>query len=190
MTPEIWDPIRCNFEAPGAGLINAAGWFGSARPPSFPSDSEMLAKHSAALKGHPRIALLLSHKGGMGDTLMCSTVARELRRRGVGNIWLETRWPADFAGQSVFDGVLPESYESEWLVEKLGGRIVYPAYARAVPGEDREVAPSGTSSGRCAASPESSVRSRCGLILTRPARLPRSSRRISSRSAASAAMPS
>lgn len=143
MTPDIWDPSRCNFEAPGAGLINAAGWFGSARPPAFPSESEMLAKHSAALKGNPRIALLLSHKGGMGDTLMCSTVAHELRRRGVENIWLETRWPADFAGQPAFDGVLPESYESEWLAEKLGGRIVYPAYARAVPGEDREVAPSG-----------------------------------------------
>lgn len=143
MTPDIWDPSRCNFEAPGAGLINAAGWFGSARPPAFPSESEMLAMHSSELRGHPKISLLLSHKGGMGDTVMCSTVAHELRRRGVENIWLETRWPRDFAGQPAFDGVLPESYESEWLAEKLGGRVVYPSYTRAVPQEDREIAPSG-----------------------------------------------
>lgn len=78
----------------------------------------------------------------MGDTLMCSTVAHELRRRGVKNIWLETRWKRDFSNQPVFDGVLDERYETEWLVEKLGGRVVYPRYARAVPDEDREIGPS------------------------------------------------
>lgn len=143
MTLDTWDSSRCNFEAPGAGLINAADWFGAARPPSFPSENELLARFASELKAHPKINLLISHKGGMGDTVMCSTVAHELRRRGVKNIWLETRWARDFAGQTVFDGVLPESYETEWLAEKLGGRIIYPAYARALPEEDREIAPKG-----------------------------------------------
>ena len=143
MTLDIWDASRCNFEAPGTGLINAADWFGAARPSSFPSENELLARFSSELKSHPKINLLISHKGGMGDTVMCSTVAHELRRRGVKNIWLETRWARDFAGQSIFDGILPESYETEWLADKLGGRIVYPAYARALPQEDREIAPEG-----------------------------------------------
>lgn len=138
-----WDRDRCNYETPGAGLIGAADWFGTGRPAPFPSDEELLARLSPKLKAHPKIRLLISHKGGMGDTVMCTTVARELRRRGVKDIWLETRWVEDFAGQSMFDGVLPETYETEWLAEKLGGRIVYPAYARALPEEDREIAPAG-----------------------------------------------
>lgn len=138
-----WDSKRCNFEAPGAGLINAADWFGAKRPWPFPSEEEVLARLSSKLKTHPKIELLISHKGGMGDTVMCTTVAHELRRRGVKNIWLETRWVDGFAGQSVFDGILPETYETEWLVEKLGGRIIYPAYARVLPDEDREIGPTG-----------------------------------------------
>ncbi len=143
MSKDLWNPDRCNFEAPGTGLINAADWYGAARPPSFPSEGDLRTRFSAELKAHPKIELLISHKGGMGDTVMCSTVAHELRRRGVRNIWLETRWARDFQGQPGFDGVLPESYETEWLTEKLGGRIVYPAYARALPQEDREIPPAG-----------------------------------------------
>lgn len=137
-----WNPEHCNFEEAGSGLINAADWNCQDPPASFPSGKELLSRFSSELKTHPKVELLLSHKGGMGDTLMCSTVAHELRRRGVKNIWLETRWNRDFSGQSVFDGVLKESYETEWLVERLGGRIVYPRYARVVPGEDREIGPS------------------------------------------------
>ncbi len=138
-----WDSKRCNYESPGAGLINAAAWFGTSRPSPFPSDGELLTKFSSKLKTHPKIELLISHKGGMGDTVMCTTVAHELRRRGVKNIWLETRWADDFADQSVFDGTMPQTYETEWFVQRLGGKIIYPAYARALLEEDREIAPQG-----------------------------------------------
>ncbi|MDE2510280.1 MAG: glycosyltransferase family 9 protein [Elusimicrobia bacterium] len=143
MTTDRWDPRRCNDEKPGAGLIGAADWFGAGRPAPFPSDEALRARLASRLESHPKIQLLISHKGGMGDTVMCTTVAHELRRRGMKDIWLETRWVEDFAGQSVFDGVLPESYETEWLAVTLGGRIVYPAYARALPAEDREIGPAG-----------------------------------------------
>jgi hypothetical protein len=138
-----WDSARCNFEPAGAGFGSVARWFGIDSPTPSPTEAELLRRLSSELESHPKIDLLISHKGGMGDTLMCSTVAFELRRRGVKNVWLETRWPEDFAGQPEFDGVLPESYESEWLAEKLGGRVLYPAYASAAPGEDREIAPNG-----------------------------------------------
>jgi len=140
---DLWDPNRCNFEKAGAGLVHAASWSGDAPLERFPSDAVMHSMLEARLKDHPKVSLLISHKGGIGDTLMCSTVAHELRRRGVKDIWLETRWKQDFIGQSVFDGVLEESYESEMLVQALGGRIVYPEYAREVLGEDREIGPDG-----------------------------------------------
>jgi hypothetical protein len=141
MNADRWDPKRCNFEPRGAGLISVADWFGKSRPGPFPSESELLSRFAAKLESHPKIDILLSHKGGMGDTVMCSTVAHELRRRGVKNIWLETRWAEDFASQAVFDGVLPESFESEWLAEKLGGRIVYPSYTHSILEEDRDASP-------------------------------------------------
>lgn len=142
MTTDRWDPTGCNFETAGAGLLNAARWFGR-KPPALPSEAELEERLAPRLKDHPRIDILLSHKGGMGDSLLCSTVAYELKRRGVGSVWLETRWPDDFQRQRPFDGVLPESYESEKLVERLGGRVLYPFYAQGAPGEDRETGPAG-----------------------------------------------
>jgi len=56
------------------------------------------AKVALAVGGLPKIALYFS--GGLGDHIMCSAVARELKRRGTKTVWQLTPFAEVFAGNS------------------------------------------------------------------------------------------
>lgn len=80
--------------------------------------------------------------GGIGDDLMCSTVFRELKKRGKGRISMVTRHPGLFQRNSDVDHVLhhPQPRMEYWLSAGLPfTRLAYAAYD---PTTDRDEAPS------------------------------------------------
>jgi hypothetical protein len=75
------------------------------------------AKTVLAAGGLPNIALYF--KGGLGDHVMCSAVARELKKRGTKRIWLLTSFPEVFAGNSDVVAV-PADFRLHRLCGMLG----------------------------------------------------------------------
>jgi hypothetical protein len=97
---------------------------------------------SAVLRyGRPRV--LLTFRGGIGDHLLCSAVARELRRRGQPGLWLMSDHGPLFSANADVDAVVPEDSRYFSLARRLGGTIVPLAYAAYLPDEDRDCVPSG-----------------------------------------------
>jgi len=139
-----WDPDRCNIELPGHGFIEifeTPEWSKKWALPAYPKDEELTAQFADILVNPPKVSIMLTHKGDLNGSIMCTTVAHELRLRGVENIWLETLWPDDFTGQPGFDRAIEETFASEWLVNKIGGKVVYPFYTTHAPGRDYQNGP-------------------------------------------------
>lgn len=67
--------------------------------------------------GLPRIALCF--KGGLGDEIMCTVVAHELRKRKVGKIWHLTRFPELFDGNPDLTAI-PQDFRLRRLCEVFG----------------------------------------------------------------------
>jgi hypothetical protein len=102
-----------------------------------------LALSAAALaRKHGRPSVVLSFGGGLGDQLLLSCVARELKRRGERCIWLASRHAELFWENSDVAHVIPEMTEVvHWLLKKARGSAQDLSYARHIPEERRDIPP-------------------------------------------------
>lgn len=92
---------------------------------------------------HGKPARVFWFNGGAGDQLLCSTLAHELARRGGGPVWLLSRHPELFVGNSDVAAVAPPDLALfPWL--RLGGTPVEQVYyTETLIYEDRDVPPAG-----------------------------------------------
>ena len=99
-------------------LLSMAGWLNHAR------------------LGFPRYCF--AGTGGIGDDLMCTTVFRELRKRGARGIVFTTQHPTLFQGNPNLDAVIHHAHPrlDRWLRE--GFPFVRLGYAQYDPGADRD----------------------------------------------------
>ena len=74
-------------------------------------------KTASAIGRLPAIGLHFT--GGLGDDIMCTAVARELKKRGTGRIWQFTRYADLFVGNSDVTAV-PADYRLERLCRLFG----------------------------------------------------------------------
>lgn len=86
---------------------------------------------------------LLQYEGGIGDSLLCSAICRELRQRGQGGLWVATRHGELFRGNPDVDRVLEPAPRVDAFARMMRARLVDPRYARFDPSSDRHVYRSG-----------------------------------------------
>jgi len=79
--------------------------------------------------------------GGIGDNLLCSIVARELRKRGESRISILTGYPQLFWHNPDIHSFLPNSGFSRALLAQLKVPATYLTYGRHVVAERRDVLP-------------------------------------------------
>ena len=87
-----------------------------------------------------RPPLLLYYGVGIGDNLLCTTIAREYARRALPPIWMLSDYPVLFAGNPDIGGVVPDAKLLRSFAKRNIGQVLCPHYASAVPEEDREIA--------------------------------------------------
>jgi hypothetical protein len=136
-----WKMERCLTEKAGQGFVSLSVWMGIKQRPAFPTDDELTVKFATVFEDYRVPNIMITHKNGLAGTLLCSTVGYELSKRGVKGVWLETKYYNEFAGQPYFEHVMEDSYASEWLVEKLGGKVVFPRDCIQNPGHDYDEGP-------------------------------------------------
>jgi ADP-heptose:LPS heptosyltransferase len=74
-------------------------------------------------------ATCLGHLGGIGDQLMLSTVARELKRRGCRHVFIICGYPELFQGNPDVDRAAAPGSRLLWLFTRLAGdRALWPSY--------------------------------------------------------------
>ena len=74
-------------------------------------------------------ATCLIYHGGVGDHLMLTTVARELKRHGGRYVFIVSEYPDLFLGNRDFDGVAAPGSRRAWAFMKLAGdRTIAPTY--------------------------------------------------------------
>jgi len=79
--------------------------------------------------------------GGIGDNLLCSIVARELRKRGESRISILTRYPQLFWHNPDIHSSLPEGRFSRALLAQLKVPATYLTYGRHITAENRNLLP-------------------------------------------------
>lgn len=94
---------------------------------------------TAARVGRPRHALL--PVGGLGDDLLYTVVARELRERGGNGIWIVSKAPELFAGSPDVEAALDARHDRPRLFRALGARVVRATYGPYDPITDRDRMP-------------------------------------------------
>ncbi len=89
--------------------------------------------------GIPRV--LVEYGRGYGDSLLCSAVLHEFRRRGYSHLWTMSSCPEIFDGNP--DVAKAVYYDSRWhrLTKLVGGRSFVLEYARYDRGQDRSAVP-------------------------------------------------
>lgn len=97
------------------------------------------AFRAVARYGIPR--RVISYSGGLGDDLLCGTVAHELRRRGAGRIWVATHFTELFIGNPDLRAVSL----ADWRYGAFGRLLGIPTtplwYTRYEPESDRDPEP-------------------------------------------------
>jgi hypothetical protein len=88
---------------------------------------------------HPSPRYLLQYDGGIGDSLLCSAICRELRRRGSRGLWMATRHSELFRLSPDVDHVVEPAVRVNSFVRWMGGKLVDPHYARYDSQTDRHV---------------------------------------------------
>jgi hypothetical protein len=74
-------------------------------------------------------ATCLLYNGGIGDHLMLTAVARELKRRGGRYVFIVSEYPDLFLGNRDFDGAAVPGSRRHWAFMKLAGdRTLTPSY--------------------------------------------------------------
>lgn len=111
----------------------------SPRPDRWLRRLRMLPWAISNLVRHPLPRILLQYDGGIGDSLLCSVVSRELRRRGARGIWVATRSPDLFSGSPDVDRVVLPAARVHSYARALGCRLVDPRYNHYDPVSDRHV---------------------------------------------------
>ena len=86
---------------------------------------------------------LLQYEGGIGDSLLCSAICRELRQRGQRGIWVATRHEELFRGNPDVARVVEPAARVDSFARMMGAQLVDPRYARFDPASDRHVYRSG-----------------------------------------------
>lgn len=97
------------------------------------------AAQALARYGRPRKVIF--YNGGIGDDLLCSTVARELRIRKCGNVWMGTRYAELFDGNPDVHAVPISDWRMGRLAPLLGADVLPLWYARYHPGTDSDPEP-------------------------------------------------
>ena len=93
-----------------------------------------LARH-----GWPR--RLIFYGSGIGDDLLCTTVAHELRRRNAGTVWVGTRYPELFDGNEEARAVSIADWRTSRLARSLGAVVTPLWYMEYDPENDRDPEP-------------------------------------------------
>jgi hypothetical protein len=93
------------------------------------------------LRAGSRPSTLLVYGYGYGDHLLCTTLFRELRRRGRRGLWMMSDHPELFERNPDVDAVVPMDYRYPELAQRIGGRSCMPNYAEIIEAEDRSVPP-------------------------------------------------
>lgn len=97
------------------------------------------ALNMAARLGLPDVVIGLQYFG-LGDDLLCTTVLRELRKRGRSSIWMMSDQPELFAGNHDAERVVPTSNEYKNLVRIFRRNCPHLEYA-PFDNQDRDVPP-------------------------------------------------
>ena len=98
-------------------------------------DAAMLA---ARLRhGRPRV--VLGFHGGIGDDVVCTVLCREFRRRGVGPVWMLSRYPDLFECNDDVAAVLPWDRHYEQSLLRRGWNFLNPRYFRLDRANQRSV---------------------------------------------------
>jgi ADP-heptose:LPS heptosyltransferase len=87
-----------------------------------------MAAAVAALARHGAPQVLLRFGRSPGDTMLCTAVLHELRKRGETGLWMESNLPPLFLGSPDVDVVIPYGRRVRRLLKWAGGRPVFPAY--------------------------------------------------------------
>ena len=93
-----------------------------------------------ATRGEPDRVLSFGF-GGIGDDLMCSTVAREWKRRGARNIWVLAQHGSLFRGNPDITGVLAYNEQLLTSLRSCGHDVKLLRYQTHLDSEDRDEAP-------------------------------------------------
>jgi hypothetical protein len=92
---------------------------------------------------HPQPPMLLAHHGGIGDSILLTAVARELRRRDVHPIWVMSQFPTLFERNGDVERIVPWTSAYEGWISRVGWRVVHPEYCVYDPDNDRTSEPAG-----------------------------------------------
>ena len=102
----------------------------------------MVAPDALAVRreyGDPQ--LLLAFYGGIGDELLMTVPAHELRRRAYRGVWVISEYPDVWQHNDDPDLILPWDRRHARWADLLRWNIVFPYYTRYVAGADRDVPP-------------------------------------------------
>ncbi len=88
-----------------------------------------------------RPSLVVAYGDGFGDHLLCTSLFRELRKRGQSGLWMMSGHHALFGGNTDVDAVVPRDWRYPVLAQRWGGKSVMPDYAQIIESEDRSVPP-------------------------------------------------
>ncbi len=96
--------------------------------------AELLRRHG--LPDH-----LITFGAGIGDQLLCTAIAHELRARGARRIWLMSDHGALFRHNPDIDLTVPMNPALVRAVERFGRRVIRPIYTRRDATTDRDIPP-------------------------------------------------
>lgn len=99
----------------------------------------MLPWATGVLCRHGMPKYFVEFEAGIGDSLLCSVICRELRKRGVRGIWVSTPSLALFENNPDVDRVGIPDLRVNSIAANLGARRVDPAYNRYEPASDRHI---------------------------------------------------
>jgi ADP-heptose:LPS heptosyltransferase len=104
--------------------------------------SKTLGWYARTLARHGRPNTVLFFGEAPGDDLLCTVVLRELRQRGHGGVWMVSRHPSLFLGNTDVDAVIAPHEKIRKLSERTKAHYVRLRYTERDPATDRDAPPS------------------------------------------------
>ena len=101
--------------------------------------SRSIARIQHEWMGRPEHVLFFGH--GIGDDLLCTAVARELKKRGAGRIVMLSRHPSLFQNNPDIHAVYRRGYPTAGRRRYAGYSTIIPQYARYDPLTDKDFNP-------------------------------------------------
>jgi hypothetical protein len=103
--------------------------------------SRQIARFQHAWLGHPEHVIFFGY--GIGDDLLCTTVAHELKRRGAGRLVMFSRNPTLFEQNPDIGGVFPFGYPTVGRLRNFGYSTIIPQYGYYDSATDKDIYPPG-----------------------------------------------